>query len=774
MKKFTSSFVAFCLGIGLVSAVPVNVNVAKQAAASFYRQQYANASSVDLTLAYTETTSKGEPAYYVFNVNSDDGFVIIAADDAIRPVIGYSNQGQFVMPEHGSNFDFWMQRCKRQIEYAKTKNLVATQTTKDEWNNAINNTLPKRDDKKFTSVSPLTTITWNQNPYPYNYFLPPTVTGSTSRSQCVTGCVATAMAQIMRFWSYPAHGLGYHIYNENTGMPYENSDNYGELRRNFAADNFNWSTSDMPLSPGSSRTVNADTAIARLMFDAGVSVDMDYDPNGSGAWVVAGDDSVCAQNSYVKFFGYDRHTIQGLYESNYTYSAWEQLIENELNKGRVVEYAGFDTVNGGHTWVCEGWTSGSDTTFYMNWGWAGMDNGNFTLNNLSVSGDNFSESTDEAVIGIQPPAACAHFVAAQPSICAGGSVTFTDQSLAYPGTSVTAWNWNFGDGGTSTSQSPSHTYSTPGIYTVTEIVTATNGSDTVVRPAYIVVNPSTGNALPLSQGFEGGTFPPSGWYLNNPNNWTTSGYSYGTIWQAKNPGGYGARSHSMVFNNSTYNPIGGQRQQIYTPSYDFSAITAGKLYFDVAYEPANNEYSDTLVIYYSLDCGQTFTQVYSKGGMTLGTTGDSSGTAAPDTALFRPSGTQWRTDTIHLPAAVNGQANVLFSFENHSYSGGPIYIDNVNIPAAPASIATITDNHSISVFPNPNNGVFTIEVKNEELRTNNTVEIYNMLGEKIYSEISAFSSPMTIDISNNAAGIYLYRIITEKGDLISSGKLVVQ
>src|ERR1700722_16358093 len=105
--------------------------------------------------------------------------------------------------------------------------------------------------------------------------------------------------------------------------------------------------------------LNATTAsfagVAQLMYDAGVSVQMDYSPSGSGAWVISLDDTICSQRSYVKYFGYNAKTINGFYDSLLAPTVLIDTIENELNNNRPVQYVGADPAQGGHTWVCDGY-----------------------------------------------------------------------------------------------------------------------------------------------------------------------------------------------------------------------------------------------------------------------------------------------------------------------------------------------------------------------------------------------------------------------------------
>ena len=379
----------FAFGMGTLLAKPVTPATAQQVAATYYKQNNVS-KSVSLTLAYTETGANGLATYYVFNVNTNDGFVIVAADDAAHPIIGYSTKNQFVIPKDYTAIGHWLKKRKVEVDEIRTKNLVADETTKNEWagtfiaNTKTNqrNANGSTNSTSAISIAPLVQSTWNQNgggTVGYNNLCP---------SGSVTGCVATAMAQIMKYWNYPTTGIGSSSYCDCTAGGFTNQ--YGTLSANYAATTYSWST--MPLT-------SSNAAVATLMYHAGVSVEMDYDPSGSGAWVITADDTTCAQTSYVKYFGYDPYTIQGLLKSDYTDAAWIQLLQNESINGRPVQYVGDDPAEGGHTWVCDGFDVNNN--FHMNWGWAGSDDGYFYINNLNSGNGNFSTDC-EALIGIEP------------------------------------------------------------------------------------------------------------------------------------------------------------------------------------------------------------------------------------------------------------------------------------------------------------------------------------------------------------------------------------
>ncbi len=766
----------------LCKGAPITPQQAATVAGNFYIQKY-GIPAQQISRFYTENSKDGEPVYYIFNTTSSgtDGFVIVSADDAAHPILGFSNKGHFIMPSDNNNVAWWLNCRKQEIETGRKLNITATPEIANEWQKYalsgvvnVNRNL-KRPAGPQPYVNPLMQSTWNQSPY-YNGWCP---------GGSVTGCVATAMAQIMRYWSYPPHGRGdFFGYWDEQSFGFQN--NYGRLSENYDTSTYIWA--DMPYSVGSTNN-----QVAKLMYDCGVSVTMDYAPGGSGAWVVDGDYPVCAQNSYVKYFGYNPATIQGLFEFNYSYTNWQNLLKNELNQKRVIEYVGFDsTNNAGHTWVCDGYDSTG--TFYMNWGWGGADNGPYALNALNVGGYHFNW-WDEAVIGIEPPAVSPWFTASPRLGCAPMTVNFTDWSFS--DTTIKNYKWLFPGGtpNTSTQTNPQVTYNTPGSYTVTEIVTSSKGTDTMVRNAYIsVASPAN---LPMNQGFQSPNFPPAGWVLDDQNDYNPNGYNY--VWQLNtNVGGYCNSSECMYFNNAyagndfdnnialwVNNPgkpaedIIGQRHQIFTPVYNFGVVLVPKLFFDVAYAQYNANFTDTLCIYYSLDSGKVWTQVYSKGGQTLNTCGGKTVMTGADTnnkGIFVPLCNNWRTDTINIPA-IAGKPSVMFSFEDRSGNGSPIYIDNVIIGGSPLHVnQPATNNSGITVYPNPNNGRFILQ-GNFDISSQGVVpqlQIYNTIGQMIYqSSINPNIGGLSeIDISSQPSGMYLYRLLGGNGTVLGEGKII--
>ncbi len=412
-----------------------------------------------VTLAHAETSGSGDTLYYIFNINSNDGFIIVSADDAAKPVIGYTTSGQFKVAPLNSSVGSWLGRRKNELLYIRSTKLQASAEITEQWKalgikkNKLGNSV-----MSYSDISPLVSTTWDQSPY-YNADCP---------GGSVTGCVATAMAQIMKFWAYPTTGTGSSSYCDCTPAFTEN---YGTQSANYGSTTYNWSN-----MPDNVSSANAD--VATLMYQCGVSVNMNYSPTSSGSAVSKTDNpSVCAQVSYVKYFGYDSTSLRPLAKiSCYTDSAWIANLYNELALGRPIQYEGDDATYGGHTWVCDGFQA-STNFFHMNWGWSGQYDGYFSVDALNPDGYNFALN-DAVLIGIQPLHASApvsDFTAVKTEMCGGGStVSFTDLSSNY----ATSWNWSFPGGtpSTSTAKNPTVTYANSGSYNVS--LTAGNGHGT--------------------------------------------------------------------------------------------------------------------------------------------------------------------------------------------------------------------------------------------------------------------------------------------------------
>lgn len=272
------------------------------------------------------------------------------------------------------------------------------------------------------------------------------------------------------------------------------------------------------------------------------------------------------------------------------------------------------------------------------------------------------------------------FISQMTTTCPNTPVKFLDKSFF----GATSWSWTFQGGtpATSTAQNPTITYATPGTYSVSLTATNPNGSNTKTKTSYItVLGPTT---LPLTEGFTASTYPPAGWAENDKNLDSVKWYRNTSV------GGYGTSTKSIYFDNYNIDATG-VHDELWTPKYDFTGLSSATLKFDVAYARYDATYSDSLRVMVSTDCGQTFTQVYFKGGTTLATAADNT------SATFVPANSEWRTETVSLNSYI-GQGSVLVSFVNYGHYGQAIYVDNINITGIQAG-APPTANFTASNNP---------------------------------------------------------------------------
>ena len=325
----------------------------------------------------------GYSEFYIFNNTEGKGYVILAADDRITPVLGYSYENNFDAETLPPNLKAWLDGYAEQIRATVRMGIPATDEIHTEWDCLRQGkTLPIKSE---TAVSPLISTKWNQSPYvnelcPYDYSV---------NKRTLTGCVATAMAQIMRYWSYPEHGYGSHSY-----VPTSHPE-YGSLYADFSSVNYQWSS--MPNTVSSNNN-----AVATLMYHCGISVDMDYGTpgnpdNGSAAYIIDNNGRPCAESALKTYFDY-KSTLHHVIKSNYSDSQWTNAIKNELDNARPILYGGFNT-KGGHAFICDGYNNNG--YFHFNWGWGGQYNDYFYINTLNPGTYEYS-SGQQALIGIEP------------------------------------------------------------------------------------------------------------------------------------------------------------------------------------------------------------------------------------------------------------------------------------------------------------------------------------------------------------------------------------
>ena len=327
---------------------------------------------------------------YIFNITNGNGFILVSGDDGAVPILGYSSEGAYIEDNIPVNVSKWIEGYKKQIRYVTDHPEMVSQKIRDEWTGLLQNQIIGKKSGA-SSISPLLTTKWDQSPF-YNELCP---YSNAASANAVTGCAATSMAQIMNYWEYPAQGSGFHSYQHES---------YGLLSANFGATNYSWAS--MP-----DQVTSSNTAVATLMYHCGVSIDMDYNVEtggSSGAYVISARSPVenCVEFALKEYFGYKK-TLHGVDRNNYSTSEWVNLLKNELDAGRPIEYAGFGT-GGGHAFVCDGYDP--NDYFHFNWGWSGNYDGYFIIDALNPEGVGIGggeggyNSNQQALIGIEPPA----------------------------------------------------------------------------------------------------------------------------------------------------------------------------------------------------------------------------------------------------------------------------------------------------------------------------------------------------------------------------------
>ena len=351
-------------------AGPVDLNQAKQNVLSFITtQKPALARGNTLSAELPIKVASQADGYYVFNLGNKEGFVIASSDDRTPAVLGYADKGAFDCDNMPENMRAWLQSYSDQMHATRSD---ATNSTTDLGR----------------SIAPMIEAEWGQDA-PYNNKCP-----ILFDNNCVTGCVATAMAQV----------IGYHRYPSQTiqKIPAYKTKSAGIEVDAIPVTTIDWD--QMMYNYSSTTTATQDDAVATLMQLCGSSLQMDYTLNSSGAY------SVSVAQALKHYFGYSGST-RNVRRSDYTDDEWDRLIYAELLAGRPVIYGGTSSA-GGHEFVIDGYDGNG--YFHVNWGWRGDNNGYFLLSALnpynnngigaSGSADGYNMNQD-ANIGIKPKGA---------------------------------------------------------------------------------------------------------------------------------------------------------------------------------------------------------------------------------------------------------------------------------------------------------------------------------------------------------------------------------
>ena len=310
-----------------------------------------------------------ESNVFVFDIGTQ-GFVMVSGSTVLPPILGYSFDNPMPsLEEAPENFRSWIAHYGEMIDYANENDIQPEAKILKLWDDAENGLFLA---KNATTVTPLVTTHWNQDCY-YNEYCPSTGGGWWGGGPCghaYAGCVACAMAQVMKYWNHPEVGSGSHSYVHST---------YGMQSADFGATTYHWD--QMP-----EQIYSHNDAVATLMYHCGVSVNMNYGPDGSGAY------SKDVETALRSYFGYCGANYRE--KSKYDEDTWIAMLKADLDLSHPIYYSGI-TGKGGHAFVCDGYDSYDN--FHFNFGWSGSGDNYYTL--YDVNGFNLQQV---AVMNIIP------------------------------------------------------------------------------------------------------------------------------------------------------------------------------------------------------------------------------------------------------------------------------------------------------------------------------------------------------------------------------------
>ncbi len=381
--------------LGSASAKVVDVNTAKNVGVNYCKSMGMSALPSDFSLVYSAVSQLNGTSitdFYVFN-RAGGGFVIVSGDDNVKPVLGWSDGSSFQanIPESIAS---WLQTYSDQINYVVKNNIAPSKSVSDNWDLLKNNSKPFAAAKTTAGgvVAPLVRTRWGQDPF-YNDYCP---YDASAAQYTLSGCVATAMAQLMKYWNWPRRGMGNHSYTSG----------YGFLSADYSTRVYQWDS--MPAA-----VFVHNNAVATLMSDAGISVDMWYGVTGSGAQVLGGGN--CTETAFKEYFSY-KPTLHSSYRYGQTDTDWVHLIKSEIDAKRPVIYTGYGT-SGGHCFLADGYKE--DNFIHFNWGWGYTWDGFYVVERLAPGGTDFTNNQG-ILVGVEPDSSV---VVAVSTVTTAGSVS---------------------------------------------------------------------------------------------------------------------------------------------------------------------------------------------------------------------------------------------------------------------------------------------------------------------------------------------------------------
>lgn len=340
-----------------------------------------NIKPVDLSPFINSTKTKStkiSQSYYVYDINEGEGFIIMSGNNLAKPILGFSMHTSIDPNNLPDAFIELLGQYDNEIEIASQQN-SRSELNEKQWEDLLSGSVSSKSTYVYSDIPPLITTKWSQSPY-YNKLCPENNEGQ----RAITGCVATSMAQVMKYHNFPAKGQSFYDYIAN---------NFGQQSIIFANQTYKWS--DMPVNLNGSSTNAEIESVAKLMYNCGVSVSMNYGVGASGSTMNR------LANALRNYFSYNPD-MKILHMYNYSASDWIDSIYTELQNGRPVLYAGFGN-SSGHAFIIDGYEYNDGDKFHINWGWGGLNDGYFELTALNPAaypaGFNYYQ---HGIFGVEP------------------------------------------------------------------------------------------------------------------------------------------------------------------------------------------------------------------------------------------------------------------------------------------------------------------------------------------------------------------------------------
>ena len=753
MKKLLLFSVVLLLSLGQLFAGPVDVKTAKSIGEKFVRTNMNSLRNFQSSKHIsTVSDDKGNACLYIFNID-DKGFYIVSADDRSKPVLAYSDEGALDANNLPTAMSYYLERYASAISYAIENDLEAEQEIVDEWNLVRSRGIVS-EKTLGRSVPALIDLLWNQD-NPYNYYCPTAPGGPGGRAY--VGCAADAMAMVMKFWNYPDAGVGEHSYKPD-GFP-QQTVTLGEA--------YDWD--NMPKQLYYNSPQNQVHAVASLMYHCGVTINMQYGADGSGAY---SSDVPEAMSSHFKY----TNKMKLEYRDYFGKVEWEDMLIKNFDQGFPAFYAGHSQGSGGHAFVCDGYTD--NRYFHFNWGWTGSGNGNFAIDALTPMGWNFNDGQN-AIFDMIPDYAY-QSMAAAPAIETKANSAYSKKGVIRVNVPTVSES---GDEITSIDKVVilrdgvevySTTDATPG--SVVEFEDEVGQYDCYYYTSYIVSNGIIGrwNTVPLSYG------PSCEWKLIV----TTTSFQ----------GWNGAYLQFVNSEGTVYNQITTTNS---TPVNEFVQITEGNfsIKWTAPTSPINsltiklkNSSNETVYEFSGSSNSLTVGTIYSgenscencqapenlkaeeafQGG-NVGVLVSWDKVGAPqsykvyrsaDNENYTEVGTVESTSGQYFDVAEPGEYYYQVTAYNSYCESLPATTADGEYDYVKIDVTSIKENAiDAVVFPNPTTGNLNI---NAEDMTN--VSVYNMVGQKVV-DLDVDTDQYVLDMSSMEVGVYMLKVVSRNGEM---------